>query len=136
MFGFFEFKSVDEPMEIFALVNEGLIVPDRKKMEGKLKEIKKLSARKKWMVTALTILVLVAAFFSYKRLTSIKGFSGGDKTVAVLPFENVGVGGNEQYLSDGVTQDIITSLSKISSLQKVTAWLTVKSFKKTTILGQ
>ena len=27
--GFFEFKNVDEPMEVFALANEGLLVPKR-----------------------------------------------------------------------------------------------------------
>ena len=44
--GKFEFKNVDEPMEIFALANDGFIVPKREEMSGKLKEIKKKSARK------------------------------------------------------------------------------------------
>ena len=45
--GRFEFKNVDEPLEIFALAAEGLIVPKREQLSGKLKEIKKRSVRKK-----------------------------------------------------------------------------------------
>src|SRR6187402_2953481 len=35
--GSFNFKNVDRPLEVFALTNAGLDVPQRKKMEGKLK---------------------------------------------------------------------------------------------------
>ena len=38
--GHFDFKNVDRPMEVFALTNEGLSVPQRKSLEGKLKEKK------------------------------------------------------------------------------------------------
>src|SRR4249919_384087 len=36
--GQFNFKNVDKPLEIFALSNEGLTIPKRSKIEGKLKE--------------------------------------------------------------------------------------------------
>jgi class 3 adenylate cyclase len=35
--GLFEFKNVDQPMEVFALANEGLNVPKKETLEGKLK---------------------------------------------------------------------------------------------------
>ena len=38
----------------------------------------------------------------------------------------------EEYVTDGITQDIIGNLSKISSLKKVIGWVSVRSFKKTT----
>ena len=47
--GTFEFKSVEEPMEVFALTNQGLKVPKREEMSGKLKEIKQKSTRRKWI---------------------------------------------------------------------------------------
>ena len=37
----------------------------------------------------------------------------------------------ESYLSDGISQDIINNLSKISSIQKVIGWFSVKRFRKT-----
>jgi class 3 adenylate cyclase len=36
--GQFNFKNVDKPLEIFALSNEGLTIPKRSKIEGKLKK--------------------------------------------------------------------------------------------------
>ena len=41
------------------------------------------------------------------------------------------VSDSEEYISDGITQGIINNLSKISSLQKVIGWFSVKGFKKT-----
>jgi len=42
--------------------------------------------------------------------------SSSRPTVAVLPFENVSRDPHEEYFSDGITQDIITALSKHRSL--------------------
>ena len=36
--GHFEFKNVTEPIEVYALANDGYTVPDPKKLTGKLKE--------------------------------------------------------------------------------------------------
>ena len=38
--GLFEFKHVEKAIEVFALTNEGLTVPDKKNIEGKLKKKK------------------------------------------------------------------------------------------------
>ena len=40
--GRYEFKNVENPVEVFALANEGLVIPLRKNMQGKLK-------KKSWM---------------------------------------------------------------------------------------
>lgn len=44
--GSFEFKNVEKPIVVFALANEGLIVPDRHSITGKLKKKKTLP---RWM---------------------------------------------------------------------------------------
>ena len=49
-----------------------------------------------------------------------------------MPFDNPGSEKMEEYVTDGITQDIIGNLSKISSLKKVIGWVSVRSFKKTT----
>src|SRR5262249_52648634 len=43
-------------------------------------------------------------------------WSGDKPSVAVLPFANIGDEMEQQYLSDGITDDIITELSRFSSL--------------------
>lgn len=128
--GKFEFKNVDEPVEVFALACEGLIVPKRQEMSGKLKEVQSKAALKKWIIAAAFILLTVAAYFMYRNF-SAAGFSG-EKTIAVLPFENIGKENSEEYISDGISQDIINRLSRISSLKKVVGWFSVKGFKNTT----
>ncbi len=127
--GRFQFKNVDEPMEVFALANKGFVIPEKKKMEGKLRE--KESSRKKWLAPAVIIFLLAAGFLIYKNFSSGTDFNG-EKTIAVLPFEIIGIDTSEEYISDGITQDIINNLSKITSLQKVIGWFSVRSFKKTT----
>ena len=129
--GKFEFKSVDEPMEVFALTNPGLKVPKREEMSGKLKEIQQKSTRRKWIIGTAVMILLVAGFFLYKVRMHNAVFTGTEKSIAVLPFENIGSDKSEDYISDGITQDVISNLSKISSLQKVIGWISVRSFKKT-----
>ena len=128
--GFFEFKNVGEPMEVFALVNPGLKVPKREEMSGKLKEIKQKANRIKWIITAAILVLLAAGFFLYKVRMHNAVFSGTEKSIAVLPFDNIGSDKSEEYIYDGVTQDVISKLSKISSLQKVIGWISVRGFKK------
>ena len=131
--GLFEFKNVDDPVEVFALANEGLIVPRHEHMEGKLKENKKKPAQRRWVIWAIAVLLFLSgAFFIYKRVIESKGFTGGEKSIAVLPFDDIGLADTQAYLSDGITEDIINKLSKISSLHKVIGWFSVKNFRKTT----
>lgn len=47
--GPFEFKNVDEPMEVFAISNMGMAVPKREQIKGKLKDSEK-KPRRKWIV--------------------------------------------------------------------------------------
>ncbi len=68
--GRFEFKNVDEPLEIFALANDGLVVPKKEQLSGKLKEIKKLSARRKLFITAAAFGLLIASWFVYKNIAA------------------------------------------------------------------
>jgi len=128
--GLFDFKNVDDPVEVFALSNIGLVVPKKEEMKGKLKEIKEKSRQRKIFLYTAAILLVTVVFFTYQNFRS-KGFTGGDKSIAVLPFDNIGISESDQYISDGITQDIINNLSKISSLQKVIGWYSAKNFKKT-----
>ncbi len=127
--GRFHFKNVDEPIEVFALSNEGFAVPDKNKMEGKLQE--KKTARRKWILPLAVLLLLALSYLAYENIFHLSRFTEGDKTIAVLPFENLGMRDTEEYISDGITQDIIKNLSKIASLNKVIGWFSVRKFKKT-----
>jgi serine/threonine-protein kinase len=100
-------------------------------LTGKLKEIEKKSPVRKWIITVVSVILLAVLYFIYQNFFHATGFSG-ERTIAVLPFENTGNPDSEEYISDGITQDIINNLSKISSLQKVIGWFSVRSLKNTT----
>jgi len=53
-----------------------------------------------------------------------------NKSIAVLPFEDLSSGGDTEWFCDGVTQDIRTNLSKIKGIEKVISYTSVMQYKK------
>jgi hypothetical protein len=114
--GHFEFKNVGKSMEVFALTNEGLSVPQRKKMSGKLK---KKNLQKRNIIVALSLIFLaVAAFFIYKNFFANSDKSS-DKSIAVLPFVDMSAGKDQEYFSDGLSEELINLLAKIPELKVI-----------------
>ncbi len=124
----FHFKNIHVPVEVFALANDGFVVPDKKKMEGKLQE--KKFVPKKIIVGVSIFLLLLVSFFTYRRFASAAAFTGKEKSIAVLPFENISNDTLQQYFSDGITEDIITQLSRIADL-KVISRTSVMQYRNT-----
>jgi serine/threonine protein kinase len=77
------------------------------------------------LVSAAAILVLTALVY-YSNLT--KGGGEAIDSVAVLPFVNVSADPNTEYLSDGISDGIINSLSRLPNL-KVNSLNSVLRFK-------
>jgi TolB-like protein/class 3 adenylate cyclase len=117
--GSFELKNVDEPMQVYALSNEGLNVPNRNTMEGKLKteiiENKKRVLKRKRKILLLLILATVAGII-YFQFISVRLTSVG-KSIALLPFTVIG--SDENHLGDGLIDDILVHLSKIKELKVI-----------------
>jgi adenylate cyclase len=66
------------------------------------------------------------------RAKAVSG-AGEAPSIAVLPFTNMSGDAEQEYFSDGITEDIITDLSKVSALA-VTARNTVFTFKGRAVL--
>jgi TolB-like protein/class 3 adenylate cyclase len=130
--GFFGLKNVDEPMEIFALSNPGITVPKKEKMSSRMPlgeaKIKHGNAYK-WIGALLVIIVAIIVWY-YNRTTAMRAFTGKDKSIAVLPFSNISNDSLQNYFSDGITEEIITQLSKIADL-KVISRTSVMQYKNT-----
>ena len=77
--GLFALKNVAEPVEVFAVSNEGIRVPPAKDLKG--------------------------------------GQAMKVKTIAVLPFVNMSASQENEYFSDGITEEIISALSRIEGLR-------------------
>ncbi|HET9431240.1 MAG TPA: tetratricopeptide repeat protein [Chitinophagaceae bacterium] len=128
--GKFHFKNVSNPIEVYALSNFGLIVPQRKNMEGKLKKGNPL--KRNLIGTLLLILILIAAVFIFKPFLNSKGFTGNEKSIVVLPFVNMSSDRENEYFSDGMTEEITTQLSRIGDLKVIarTSAMLYKGSKK------
>ena len=85
----------------------------------------------------LNILILIgliaAIFFSFinKSTPNLKGSNLLiDKSIAVLPFNDLSSGGDTEWFCDGVMEDVLTSLSKLKGL-KVISRTSSEKFRKT-----
>ena len=92
--GFFELKNITNPVEVFAIKNEGIVFPKISELKGKQKTT--------------------------------------TKTIAVLPFVNMSSSEDNEYFSDGMTEEIINALAKIKGL-KVTSRTSSFFFKNKNI---
>jgi len=128
--GLFEFKNVEKPIEVYALTNEGLFVPKREQMEGKLKETNRSRLRRSIFTTMLLVLLATVGII-YSRYKNKNKFTGQDKSVVVIPFLNMSGNKTNEYLSDGIAEDITTQLSKIPTLKVISGLSTLpKNSKK------
>ena len=129
--GTFEFKNVGEPMEIFALANEGLVVPKREDMSGKLKEVQQKSSSKKGLFTAAMVVLLVAAGFLYKNFSGAKDAIKREKTIAVLPFKNISINKEEnEPFCVGVALELQKNLEWVGGLTPI-APQSVEKYRET-----
>ena len=82
----------------------------------------------KWLaVVAAVLVILFAAFWANTKYLRVKV---RDKSIAVLPFRNMNQDKESEYFSDGITEDILTQLSKIADL-KVVSRTSVLRYKGT-----
>lgn len=89
LLGKFNLKNVKRQVEVYAIANQGLIVPSCAEIGVK---------------------------------------SGNDKSIAVLPFINMSADAENEYFSDGISEEILNALTKVDGLQ-VTARTSSFSFK-------
>jgi TolB-like protein/class 3 adenylate cyclase len=134
--GVFDFKNVDDPLEVFALSNEGLVVPVREQMTGKLKEKilrKKKLDRRNWIVGGIASALIIAVILFYLKFYRHQSISEGN-SIAVLPFNNLSADPNEAFFADGMMDEVLNELYKIGGLKVIsrTSSLRYRGSNKTT----
>lgn len=88
--GYFELKNVRNPVRVFAIANNGIVVPRREEVKGKLQQTQ--------------------------------------NRLAVLPFVNMSADPENEYFSDGITEELLNALAKVEDL-KVTSRTSSFAFK-------
>ncbi|SFB56914.1 adenylate/guanylate cyclase domain-containing protein [Algoriphagus aquimarinus] len=113
--GSFRLKNVAKELDIHALSNTPLAVPKRKEMITTLKSQEKESW-KFWV--GLGVAILLSIFLIYSILWNDYTWEK-DKSVAVLPFTNTISNPDLIFFADGLTEDVISHLSKIEGIKVI-----------------
>jgi len=116
----FDFKNVNKVIPIFAISSEGLVVPKLEDIKGKIKPrdnetFKKYKRKSVYLLSFLLIVILGLTY--YMTMNPERMFTGDKITLAVIPFDNMNDDEESEMFADGITEDIITQLSKIQNLQ-------------------
>jgi TolB-like protein/class 3 adenylate cyclase/Flp pilus assembly protein TadD len=88
----------------------------------KFQALKKRRARVRWAEVAMALLVLsaIAGAFLYVLRRPARSFANVvEKSIAVLPFENLSEEKQNEYFADGVQDEILTNLSRIADLKVI-----------------
>ncbi len=118
--GVFPFKNISEPLEVFALANEGLTVPTPSSVSGKFDERKMWSRKSKriWaLVAAFIISVLAFNVWIEKSRTDKLGSTDELKTsLAVFPFHDLSSDGTYKEYAILVQRALHEKLSHIKEI--------------------
>jgi TolB-like protein len=136
----FKLKNVTKPIEVYAITNVGLVVPNANELEGNtdtdisshpLKQAnQKLSFRKVAAITFIIVAVLATLLIVYVKYGNpLNSFASNDgQSIAVLAFKNMSGDPDQEYFSDGISEEILNSLANVDGL-KVAGRTSAFSFK-------
>jgi len=123
--GSYEFKNVEEPIEVFALSNPRFVVPKRNAIQGKLKKTKAINPER-IVISTVAAIVLMAAIFLIWNFLINKNLSAAPQSLAILPFENLQKDSSLLYLSDGIPENLINRLSSFPDVKVIARSATFK----------
>ncbi len=147
LLGAFEFKGVAQPMPLYAVTNEGVATPT----ESDWRELRHSSAKlinvvgaapaaakegwpeklRTYALFSIPILLLgliLTLFLTNSGGSTLPAELQKELSIAVLPFDNFSSDPENDYFSDGITEDILTLLAKIEGF-KVVSRTSVMQYK-------
>ena len=93
-----------------------------RQLPQKFQAFRKHRARVRWVEVAAALLLLagiVAAFVLVSRKSARSTSIVPEKSIAVLPFQNLSSDPDNAYFADGVQEEILTRLAKIADLKVI-----------------
>ncbi len=106
-------KNISEPVRVYRVLAETGVAAS----PGRLTEPRGPTPWRRWAQVAVVLLVLLGGAVSVWQLVARSLPSSPNKpSIAVLPFVNMSGDSAQEYLSDGMTEDLITELSRLDGL--------------------
>ncbi len=116
-----ELKNIAEPVQVFRVSkgSEDMEIPAVAKVTSRLRRLPVIAATVVLLIVAAGVALWQRPWEPREEPASLEAmaFPLPDKpSIAVLPFTNLSDDPSQDYFADGMTEDLITDLSKISGL--------------------
>ena len=121
-------KGVDKPIKVYSIFTQMGTAPERAEKPAETKTKIKPNYG---LFAGIGALFLIALFYFKTSKGKMAGSDYDSKSIAVLPFNNLSNDADDEYFADGMTEDILTELSKIQDLMVISR-TTIMKYKGTT----
>jgi len=118
-------KNVSEPVKIYSVMVEGNVDYQREALQDLKKGNTIIPAKNKKIFFGIATLLIIAALLSWyfifyqKQVLSSSNNNALEKSIAVLPFVNMSGDQEQEYFSDGLSEELLNLLSKIPDLKVI-----------------
>ncbi len=117
-------KNVSESVRIYEIKLIGTVSFDAEAIEILKKENKRKTDNKRKRIFAIAAILILAIalsgyFFIYKKQESASGSNASEKSIAVLPFVNMSSDPQQEYFSDGLSEELINMFTKLPGLKVI-----------------
>ncbi len=128
------YQTAESLLAVIVEIEKTLTTTVKAGLGEKQKLIGMLKSRKSILFAVLAFLVvalLVTVLFFYPGI--FKGEQKSLNSIAVLPLKNLSGISTQEYISDGMTEALISNLAQIEALERVISSTSVMQYKETTM---
>jgi adenylate cyclase len=112
-------KVANSIKEILTAIRHEPVKTVRQDRESFIDKIPNSSSKKKISVGILSLLIIAAIVSGVLQFLPSNEEAEIEKSIAVLPFDDMSPGKDQGYLGDGIAEEVITALSRIKDLKVI-----------------